>query len=72
MRLEEKIITQGVFSIGDSETYNLAGALEISESGEIYLDCIHKMGPSESGRGMINLTGETSELGKVLLIDSFT
>lgn len=72
MRLEEKIITQGVFSIGDSETYNLAGALEISELGEMYLDCIHKMGPSESGRGMINLTGETSELGKVLLIDSFT
>lgn len=72
MRLEEKIITQGVFSIGDSETYNLAGALEINELGEMYLDCIHKMGPSESGRGMINLTGETSELGKVLLIDSFT
>lgn len=72
MRLEEKIITQGVFLIGNNDAYDRSGSLEISESGEIYLDCIHKMGFSESHRDMVNLTGETSELGKVLLINSFT
>jgi len=72
MKLDEKIITQGVFSIGDSENYNLAGALEVSDSGEMFLDCILHPDYSLSDGGFINLTGKTSELGKILLIDSFT
>lgn len=73
MKLDEKIVMQGVFSVDEGDTYDLAGALEISESGEIYLDCIHKMSASNlDQKDMVNLTGETSALGKILLIDSFT
>lgn len=73
MKLDEKIVMQGVFSLDDGDTYDLAGALEISESGEIYLDCIHKMSAYNlDQKNMVNLRGETSALGKILLIDSFT
>ncbi|HHN5921624.1 TPA: hypothetical protein ACRRG3_005261, partial [Klebsiella pneumoniae] len=70
MKLVDKIVTQGVFAIGDQTTRPIAGTLEINEMGKISLDCIHAMGMQDIGD--VNLTGETSELGKVILLNCFS
>lgn len=70
MKLVDKIVTQGVFAIGDQTTRPIAGTLEINEMGKISLDCIHGMGMQDIGD--VNLTGETSELGKVILLNCFS
>jgi len=70
MKLDMSIKTQGVFAIGDEPKHSIVGSLEVDQSGVITLNGIHKMGMPN--RGHINLTGETSELGKVLLLDCFT
>ncbi len=69
MKLDNKIVTQGIFAVDDEPASALAGSLEINESGGIFLDSIHKMEMKETQA--INLTGETSELGKVILLDCF-
>ncbi|WP_241617906.1 HEPN domain-containing protein [Rosenbergiella epipactidis] len=70
MKLETNIKTQGVFAIGNESKHSIAGSLEINELGVITLNGIHNLGLPN--RGHINLIGETSELGKVLLLDCFT
>ena len=69
MKLDNKFVTQGIFAVGDQAASTMAGTLEINELGGIFLDSIHKMGMEETQA--INLTGETSELGKVILLDCF-
>lgn len=70
MKLDDKIVTQGVFAIGEQTTCPIAGSLEINEMGKISLDCIHSMGMQDINA--VNLTGETSELGKVILLDCYS
>lgn len=69
---EDKTTMQAVFSIGESENYNIVGSLSINESGGIYIDCIHIDNINNTiNNGMFNFTGKTFELGKVLLLDCF-
>jgi hypothetical protein len=73
MKLERKKTMPGLFFIEDSEAVNLVGSLEINESAQIYIDGLQKYQRDHLPNGkMINLTGITPELGKFLLIDSFT